>query len=162
MGVNKNISILMLFDCVRVNTGLGFHWICNRGIKGGICELMMVSILNHFSLLRLLVVFDWWKHINMDVTLPFWVIMRSGRRNVMNHITSRGIIFCRSFVGVQDFFLPWVILRRERHHDHIWIFENSIILLRQTKAVELCPYMGNGSIHGLIWWRRNAAGFWGA
>ena len=25
MGVNKNISILMLFDCVRVNTGLGFH-----------------------------------------------------------------------------------------------------------------------------------------
>jgi hypothetical protein len=25
-----------------------------------------------------------------DVTLPFWVIMRSGRRNVMNHIASRG------------------------------------------------------------------------
>jgi hypothetical protein len=25
MGVNKNISILMLFDYVRVNTGLGFH-----------------------------------------------------------------------------------------------------------------------------------------
>jgi hypothetical protein len=25
MGFNKNISILMLFDCVRVNTGLGFH-----------------------------------------------------------------------------------------------------------------------------------------
>ena len=25
MGLNKNISILMLFDCVRVNTGLGFH-----------------------------------------------------------------------------------------------------------------------------------------
>ena len=25
MGVNKNISILMLFDCVWVNTGLGFH-----------------------------------------------------------------------------------------------------------------------------------------
>ena len=23
--VNKNISILMLFDCVRVNTGLDFH-----------------------------------------------------------------------------------------------------------------------------------------
>jgi hypothetical protein len=25
IGVNKNISILMLFDCVLVNTGLGFH-----------------------------------------------------------------------------------------------------------------------------------------
>jgi hypothetical protein len=25
MDVNKNISISMLFDCVRVNTGLGFH-----------------------------------------------------------------------------------------------------------------------------------------
>jgi len=44
MGVNKNISILMLFDCVRVNTGLGFHWICNSEKGGGICELMMVSI----------------------------------------------------------------------------------------------------------------------
>jgi hypothetical protein len=26
MGVNKNISIFMLFDCVQVNTGLGFHY----------------------------------------------------------------------------------------------------------------------------------------
>ena len=25
MVVNKNMSILMLFDCVQVNTGLGFH-----------------------------------------------------------------------------------------------------------------------------------------
>jgi hypothetical protein len=25
MGVNQNISILMLFDCMRVNTGLGSH-----------------------------------------------------------------------------------------------------------------------------------------
>jgi len=35
MGVNKNISILNLFDCVRVKTGLGFHWICNSEKKGG-------------------------------------------------------------------------------------------------------------------------------
>jgi hypothetical protein len=34
MGVNQNISILMLFDCMRVNTGLGSHWICNSE-KGG-------------------------------------------------------------------------------------------------------------------------------
>jgi hypothetical protein len=25
MSVNKNISIFMLFDCVQINTGLGFH-----------------------------------------------------------------------------------------------------------------------------------------
>ena len=40
MGVNKNISILMLFDCVRANISLGFHWICNSEKMGGICELM--------------------------------------------------------------------------------------------------------------------------
>ena len=34
MGVNKNISILMLFDCVLVNTGLGSHCICNSGKQG--------------------------------------------------------------------------------------------------------------------------------
>ena len=26
----------MLFDCVQVNTGLGFQWICNSEKKGGI------------------------------------------------------------------------------------------------------------------------------
>ena len=53
--------------------------------------------------------------------------------------------------GVGIFFLPWVILRRERHHDHIWIFEHSNFLWRQfrggvmplyEKWVCLWPYMG--------------------
>ena len=66
-----------------------------------------------------------------DVTLPFWVIMRSGRRKVMNHIASMGIIFGRSFVGVRGISLPWVIQRREHHHDHIWI---SNILWRQFRG----------------------------
>ena len=39
------------------------------------------------------------ENINMDVTLPFWVITRSGRRNVMNHIASRGTIFGRRVAG---------------------------------------------------------------
>ena len=45
MGVNKNISILMLFDCVWVNTGLGV-FIESVKVKrgGGICELMMISM----------------------------------------------------------------------------------------------------------------------
>ena len=34
--------------------------------------------------------FDLWKHINMDVALPFWVIVRAGRQNVMNHIAMMG------------------------------------------------------------------------
>jgi hypothetical protein len=150
----------MIFDCVLVNTGLRFHWICNREERGGgICKLMIISILNHFSLLRLLIVFDWWKHINIDVTLPFWVIMRSGRRNVMNHIASRGTIFGRSFVVVRGFFLSWVILQRERHHDHIWIFEHSNCLWGQFrdgvmslygKWVCLWHYMGTPQRCGFL------------
>jgi len=53
-------------------------------------------------------------------TLPFWVITCSGRRNVMNHIASKGGYHIWSSV-CGEFFLTWVILRRERHHDHIWI-----------------------------------------
>ena len=151
----------MLFDCVQVNTGLGFRWICNSERKkkggGGICELMMLSILNHFSLFDLLVVFDWWKHINMDVTLPFWVIMRSGRWNVMNHIATKGGPYL--VVEVRGILLPWVIVRREGRHDHIWI---SNFLWRQFRWVGLCPYMwhmggvcpymGTSQRHGFLGW----------
>jgi len=35
MGVNKNISILMLFDCVRVNTGLALVFIESVIVKKG-------------------------------------------------------------------------------------------------------------------------------
>ena len=55
MGVNKNISILILFDCVRVNTGLGVFIESVKvkggwggggggGVGGGICELIMISM----------------------------------------------------------------------------------------------------------------------
>ena len=37
-----------------------------------------------------------------DVTLPFWVIMRSGRWNAMNHIATKGTIFGRR--GCGEFF----------------------------------------------------------
>jgi hypothetical protein len=87
--------------------------------------------------------------------------VRSGRRNVMNHIASRGTIFGRFFVGVRGIVLPWVILRRERHHNHIWIFEHSNILWRQFpggvmsiygKWVCLWPYMGTPQRHGFLGW----------
>ena len=44
MGVNKNISILMLYDCVRVNTGLVLIESVIVNKRGGICELMMITI----------------------------------------------------------------------------------------------------------------------
>jgi hypothetical protein len=91
---------------------------------------------------------------NMDVTLPFWVIMRPGRRNVMNHIAMKGGPYL--VVGVRGILLPWVILQRERHHDHIWI---SIFLWHQFRGVGLCPYMAYGrglsiygSLHGFLGW----------
>jgi hypothetical protein len=49
MGVNKNISILMLFDCMRVNTGLGSHWICNSGEKKGGRYMWIDDNINGFS-----------------------------------------------------------------------------------------------------------------
>ena len=132
----------MLFDCVQVNTSLGFHWICNRKKeRGGICELMMISILNHFSLLRLLVVFDWWKHINMDVTLPFWVIMRSGRRHVMNHIATKGTIFGRR--GCGDFFTMSHTATRASS----WPYMDFSIVVTSVPGVGLCPHMAYGRVY---------------
>lgn len=69
-----------------------------------------------------------------DFTLPFWVITRSGRRNVMNHIAPRGPYLV---VGMRGMFLAWVILRREGRHDHIWISN----LCDVSSGVGLCPYM---------------------
>jgi hypothetical protein len=152
MGVNNNISIFMLFECVQVNTGLGFHWICNSGNKGGICELMMLSILNHFSLFDLLVVFDWWTHINRDVTLPFWVIVRSGRWNVMNHIPTRGDHIWSSGCGE--------CFQHESYYDEsviMTIYEFQIFC--DVRSGGVMPLYGKraGSTH--IWGRHNATGF---
>ena len=47
-------------------------------------------------------------------------------------------------VGVRGILLPWVILRREGRHDHIWI---SNFLWRQFWGVVLCPYMAYGRVY---------------
>ena len=106
----------------------------------------MISILNHISLLRLLVVFDWWKHINMDDTLPFWVIMRSGRRNVMNHIASRGAYLIVLSSGCGEFFY------HESYCDEsvimtIYGFLNIQIFCDVSSGVGLCPYMAYGRVY---------------
>jgi hypothetical protein len=115
----------MLFDCVRVNTGLGFHWICNsegKKKRGGVYvnwwwyqSWTIFLFLTCWSFL----IGEHMSWPNMDVTLPFWVIVRSGRWNVMNHIATKGEPYL--VVGVRRILLPWVILRREGCHDHIWI-----------------------------------------
>ena len=45
-------QVLVFIESVIVNGK-------KKGGGGGICELMMISILNHFSLFDLLIVFDW-------------------------------------------------------------------------------------------------------
>ena len=61
-------------------------------------------------------------------------------------------------VGVRGIILPWVILRREGRHDHIWI---SNFLVTSVPGGGVMPLYGiwAGSTH--IWGRRNAAGFLG-
>ena len=72
-----------------------------------------------YFLKRLLVVFWLVNTYQYDVTLPFWVIMRSGRRNVMNHIATKGGSYL--VVDVRGILLQWLIVQREGRHDHIWI-----------------------------------------
>jgi hypothetical protein len=110
----------MLFYCVRVNTGLGFHWICNRGKKGG---------------------YMW---IDDDINLQpcfsitpvgrFWLVKTyqyGCHPSVLSH-HALGTVECDEsncnergdniwLSGVWGILLPWVIVRREGRHDHIWI-----------------------------------------
>ena len=98
--------------------------------------------------------YDWWKHQYVWHP-PFWVIMRSRRRHMMNHIATMGGPYL--VVGVRGIILPWFILRRERHHDHIWIF----FRWRQFRGVGYgriwhmggaYPYMGTPQRHRFLGW----------
>ena len=75
----------------------------------------------------------------------WWIILHRG-----DHIWS----FFRRGAGI---FLPWVILRRKRHHDNIWIFEHSNFW-DVSSGVGLCPIMGNGCVYDLIWERHSFLG----
>ena len=158
-------SISILFSLVGTYASIGVNherWV----IESKLC--IFSYFFNFFIFFRFFLIFifvtsvpgwgyDWWKHINVDVTLPFWVIMpRDGGvwwiilQRKGDHIWSS---------GCAELFLPWVMLRRERHHDHIWI---SNFLLRQFRVVGLIPLYGiwAGSTH--IWEPLSALGFLGA
>ena len=86
----------------------------------------------------------------MDVILPFWVIMRWWRRNVMNHVASRGAIFDRSFVGERGFFLPMSHTATRASwwpYMHFWTFNFFVmsvpgwVMPLYKKWVCLWPYM---------------------
>jgi hypothetical protein len=83
--------------------------------------------------------------------------MRSGRRNVMNHIASRGPYLVVLSSGCGDFFY------HESYCDEsgimtIYGFLNIQILCDVSSGVGLCPYMGNGCVYDLIWERRSFLG----
>ena len=62
--------------------------------------------------------------------------------------------------GCGEFLLLWVILQRERHHDHIWIFEYSIFLWRQFRG-GVMPLYGKWVCIWIIWFPPSPLGFLG-
>ena len=78
----------------------------------------------------------------MDVTLPFWVIMRSGRRNVMNHIASRGAIFagCGELCYHESYCDESLIMT-------IYGFLNIQFFYNVSSGVGLCPYTAYGRVY---------------
>ena len=74
MGVNKNISILMLFDCVRILVFIEAEIV--KRVGGCICELMMVSMESRKSKLCIFLFFNFFEFLNFYIfvtsdTLPF-------------------------------------------------------------------------------------------
>ena len=82
---------------------------------------------------------------------PFWVIMRSRRWNVMNPTKGGPYLV----VVVRGILLPWVILRREGRHDHIWI---SNLFVTSVPVSGVMPLYGIWAGSTYIWERRNATG----
>ena len=87
--MNKNISILMLFDCVRVNTGLGFHRICNSEKKGG---YMWIDGLTSYYIEGDHIWSSWVR----GICLPCVILRREGRHD---HIWISNFLW-RQFRGV--------------------------------------------------------------
>jgi len=77
------------------------------------------------------------ENINMDDTLPFWVIMRSGRRNVMNHIASRGTVFGRRDAG------NYFSMSHTATRGSLWPYMD-FKFCDVSSGVVLCPYMAYG------------------
>jgi hypothetical protein len=120
-----------------------------KGDQSPPCFLHLDRLVNKPRVTKLGLVYACWTFLigehmswpNMDVTLPFWVIVRSRRRNVMNHIASRGPYLVVEMRGI---LLPWVILWRERRYDHIWI---SIFFVTSVPGCRVMPLYGKWAGH---------------
>jgi hypothetical protein len=94
----------------------------------------------------------------MDVTLPFWVIMRSGRRNVIKHIPTKGdhiwSFFRRGGGSVFSMSHTATTASSGLWPNKVIPYMDVLkiqIFCDVSSGVGLCPYMGNGCVYGLIW-----------
>jgi hypothetical protein len=71
----------MPFDCVQVNTGLGFHWICNSEKKGGYMWIDDV--------------------INLELFFSFWPVGRFWLVNTYQYGWHPSVLSHRSFGTVE-------------------------------------------------------------
>ena len=142
MGVNKNISIFMLFDCVRVNTGLVFIESVIVGGKRGGRYMWIDDDINLESYFSITPVGRFWLVKTYQYGWHPSILSHHaiGTAECDESYCIEGGIFDRSFVGMRGILLPRVILRRERHHDHIWIFEHSNFLWRQFRGGVMSLY----------------------
>ena len=152
MGGNQNISILMLFECVRVNTGLGFHWICNREKKRGgymwidddinLEPFFSITHVGHFWLVKT------YQYGCYPSVLSHHAL---GTAEYDESYCIEGVIFGCSFVGVRGFCFYHESYCDESVIMTIYGFLNIQIFCDVSFGMELCSYMGNGCVYGVIW-----------
>ena len=140
----------MLFDCVRVCPSLGFHWICNREKRG-----VYVNWWWYQSWTIFLYYACWSSLIGENISIwmfPFRFESSCARDcwiwRIILHRGGSYLVVLSS--GCGDFFY------HESYCDEsvimtIYGFLNIQIFCDVSSGVELCPYMGNGCVYGLIW-----------
>ena len=142
----------MLFDCLRVNTGLGFHWICNSEEKkvGGICALMMILMDS-----RKKSALEYFWHGDCKWT-DTWYKLKT--RTWVNYVLFF-FDFFKTFRRVcEDLFY------HESYGDEsvimiLYRFLNIQMFSDVSSRVGLCPYMGNWYVYALIWFPPSFLGF---
>ncbi len=156
MGVNKNISILMLFDCVRVNTSLGFHWICNRKKKG-----VYVNWWWYQSWTIFLYYACWSFLIGENISIwmsPFRFESSCARDGGMWRIVLQRKGTYLVVGGAGNFFNMSHTATRASS----WPYMDFKIFVTSVPGVRLCPFMAYGRGLPLYGSLHPSTGFWGA
>jgi hypothetical protein len=90
---------------------------------------------------------------NMDVTLPFWVIVRSRRRNVMNHIASRGPYLVVEVRGIL------YTMSHTTTRASLWPYMDFKCFVTSVPGCRVMPLYGKWAGHTHIWERRRFLGY---